>query len=277
MGETYVKIGNAQTRRCCEGQHAPKVLAPGKGVHGGVVLVAQPYPRQRWPRCYGMSTVENSVPLMFDPAEAMTWLVDRDREPTADEVETIMGRLGRVHAPWVLGELYCYDLLGDDVATALVGQAWSIAEYPEDALGCDLWLELFDLAGFTVDGKAAPRPTQPLTLYRGAPEDRRARMAWTDSVDEAQRFATGLRTRETGELWTATVEPWRLLTVDNGRTEHEHVINPDGLEIIRYAVGSPALRPESGTPDHPGVPAAPGQTARPLALARGLLKPDARG
>lgn len=182
-----------------------------------------------------MSTVEDSVPMIFDPDELMAWLVKQDHEPTADEVETVMLRLGRTHAPWVLGELHCYGLLGDDVATALVGLAWSIAEYPEDVLGRDLWLELFDIAGFTIDGKAAPRPSQSLTLYRGAPPERRARMAWTTSVDLAQRFATeGLRGRETGELWTAAVEPWRLLTVDNGRTEHEHVINPDDLEIIRH-------------------------------------------
>ena len=51
----------------------------------------------------------------------------------------------------------------------MVSVVWAMAEYPESALGTEEWEGLFEAAGYTVDVRAAPRPTQPLRLYPGAP------------------------------------------------------------------------------------------------------------
>jgi hypothetical protein len=69
-------------------------------------------------------------------------------------------------------------------------------------------------------------------LYRGATALRNDGMAWTSSREIAEKFATGrLRGRELGEVWTANVEPWRLLAKVADRDEHEYVVNTDELEI----------------------------------------------
>lgn len=69
-----------------------------------------------------------------------------------------------------------------------IGQAY---DFPRED-----WIRRFKREGFTVDGARAERPTQPLTLYRGAA--RGDGMSWTTSRVLAQRWAS----RPYSELWT---------------------------------------------------------------------------
>jgi hypothetical protein len=112
-----------------------------------------------------------------------------------------------------------------------------MAEYPEGSGGMSrvTWLQVFALAGYTVDGEPAERPGGPLTLYRGAPPSRRLRMAWTDHRATAERFAHGgLRGRELGRVWTAEVAPDRLLARmhEGGRGESEYVVNTLSPRVV---------------------------------------------
>ncbi len=61
-----------------------------------------------------------------------------------------------------------------------VPDVWSAAEYPGRALEDDEWSALFEHAGFTVNGVRAERPTEPLVLFRAAPEEHRLGWSWTD-------------------------------------------------------------------------------------------------
>ena len=98
--------------------------------------------------------------------------------------------------------------LRPDVA-ALVGDAWSDADLPEQCLDHDTWRELFKAAGTIVDGQPAPRPETPLTLWRGASAERRLGWAWTADRARAEWFAnrSGL-VGEPATVWQAEVEGW---------------------------------------------------------------------
>jgi hypothetical protein len=64
-------------------------------------------------------------------------------------------------------------------------------------------------------------------------------MSWTSSLEIARSFATRrLRGRLLGEVWTAKVEPWRLLAADTGGDEAEYVIDSQGLDIMRFEESS---------------------------------------
>jgi hypothetical protein len=179
------------------------------------------------------------VPLIFDPDEMLQWLLEQSeyRDFTADVIETAIERLGRNAGPGVLISLVCESALTETAATALTAQVWSSAEFPEEQLGRPDWLHLFAMAGYTIDGddRAVPaqRPAQPTALYRGAPASHRGRMAWTSSLERAWWFARRWPHLGPASVWTAQVEPWRLLAACNGRNEGEFVINPEDLAITQ--------------------------------------------
>jgi len=76
------------------------------------------------------------------------------------------------------------------------------------ALSHPSWHLLFDGAGFTVGGKPASRPTQPVRLYRGATVDRRRLWSWTTDPEMAAWCAARGRTaREPGFLWIMLAPP----------------------------------------------------------------------
>ena len=97
----------------------------------------------------------------------------------------------------------------------------------------DTWRDLFELAGYTEDGKPAERPAEPLTLYRGSVPERKALWSWTDNREVAARYASGnYYRRPSGILWVATVDPWRLLARNTDRSEYEYVVDTEGLVIV---------------------------------------------
>jgi hypothetical protein len=107
-----------------------------------------------------------------------------------------------------------------------------MADYPDRVLGHDWWREVFAAAGYTEDGLRVSRPTAPQQLYQGSVADRHADWSWTDSRDVARTYAAGgFGGRLPGAIWTAIVEPERLLARNTDRDEFEYAVDTDGLVI----------------------------------------------
>lgn len=133
---------------------------------------------------------------------------------------------------WVFG-----GRLTDPVEIAeAVADTWSGAKIPFASLGVATWIELFRMGGYTVDGIPSDRPTEPVTLYRAAEPSRVHRLAWTGSLDVAQRFLE--INRRYGDrprfIYTITVDPERLLAHINDRQEDEYVTDTRGLKAKRW-------------------------------------------
>ncbi|MEV5718180.1 hypothetical protein AB0L41_30200 [Amycolatopsis mediterranei] len=84
--------------------------------------------------------------------------------------------------------------------------------------------------------------------------DRRDSWSWTDSRDVARTYAAGgFGGRRPGAIWTALVDPDRLLARNRDRDEFEYVVDTTGLTIepARAAQPSPTPRNEdtSGNPE----------------------------
>lgn len=153
---------------------------------------------------------------------------------TAADLDIALGRVGRNYGPALLAALHDYGILTVDQLAAKIGEVWSMAEYPDRALGHDRWFELFDVAGYTENGNRAEPPAEPLTLYRGSVDNRRGDWSWTDDRTVAYRYADGQHyQRPRGTVWRATVTPDRLLARNTERDESEYVVNTAGLAIER--------------------------------------------
>lgn len=176
---------------------------------------------------------------VFPSADAVrTYLTNTRGIVTTEEMQTLLLSAGRVEGPGLLAYAWWLRRIETATLTSLVSDVWSDAEYPQRSLRADDWRDLFSAAGFTIDGKAADRPTEPVRLYRGSPKSMRRRWSWTSSVETAERFATGrLRGRQLGQVWTVLAPPDVLLCVCGGRDEREHVIDTRGLKIV----GAPAV------------------------------------
>jgi hypothetical protein len=143
---------------------------------------------------------------------------------------------GRNSAPAVLWAAWEGETISFDVLAATVGSVWSLAEFPDQCLEREQWLELFQSASFTVDGQRAPRPKEPLTLWRGSVAERRSDWSWTVDRKVAKRYAGGtMFGRPNGEVWQVTAPPEALLAANlgpDGRKESEYIVNTDGLDIV---------------------------------------------
>lgn len=174
----------------------------------------------------------NRGPFIFDPYDLADYFSEHwIYPPTNDELGGV-SRLARNDEPHFLSALNGYGLLAPEVASVRVPSAWSSAEIPQRCLEDGEWRVLFGLAGYTKDGVPSPRPTHPLTLYRGAPPEYRRRWSWTSDLDQAHWFARRLD-RECVGVWTADVQPQRLLAYnhESGRNEAEYVVDTHGLRI----------------------------------------------
>jgi hypothetical protein len=145
---------------------------------------------------------------------------------------------GRNDEPELLWGAWVSKSISTDTMTQVVGGVWSAAEYPEWLLRRRTWITMFTAAGYTVDGQPGERPTEPVTLYRGAPARLARRMSWTSDREQAEWFAN----REAkfggspGNVYTITAPPLSLLCFNggiSGRGESEYVINPEGLPRVR--------------------------------------------
>lgn len=147
-----------------------------------------------------------------------------------------MHSLGRNDFPTLL--TYVFDYLEPTTRGEALEAAWVSSEYPTFQLSKEEWVTMFDAFGYTVDGTSRERPTESLTLYRGATTEYKQGMSWTDKQEIASKFASGdLLGRGAGVVFTAKVEPERLYAYfHEGRRESEFVIETDGLEITAVEV-----------------------------------------
>ncbi|MFI6030713.1 hypothetical protein [Amycolatopsis magusensis] len=173
-----------------------------------------------------------SGPVGVDVVPRVAPLLDRASLLAPDELAVALMRISGDDGPVLLDALYQHRLVSDQVLSCFVGLAWAGAEFPDRVLGRDRWRELFAAAGYTEDGLRVPRPTAPQRLYRGAVADRRADWSWTESRAVARTYAAGgFGGRLPGAIWTALVEPERLLARNTDRDECEYVVDTAGLAI----------------------------------------------
>lgn len=121
--------------------------------------------------------------------------------------------------------------MDDTELTAAVAEAWTMCEYPEQAVGREQWIEWFNQAGYAVDG-VRTLPPDGIVLYRGGGDWNR--MAWSADRSVAEWFRDRFRdVHGDGRLWTATVSGEALLAHihDGGRGEDEFVIDPRGIAV----------------------------------------------
>lgn len=125
-----------------------------------------------------------------------------------------------------------------DMAEAVPG-VWSDAHLPAQNLGVMTWIDLFTIAGYTVDGKRAERPAEPVTLYRLAEPRFVHRLAWTASRDVAEKFE-GIHKARYGDkerfIYTVTVPAERVLARITSRQEDEYVTDTRGLKAKRVTM-----------------------------------------
>ena len=160
-----------------------------------------------------------------------------------DEAWGLLLDAGRNGAPARLFEAWVAREITQEILTATITGVWSAAEWPEECVSRKAWLYLFERAGFTIDGRPAERPAEPMRLYRGYTSGRVRRMSWTTDRDKAQWFAErfGRYSGDSGQFRPAYVyetdcPPGALLAIPGteGRGgEHEVIINPAGLKIVR--------------------------------------------
>jgi hypothetical protein len=166
--------------------------------------------------------------------------VENATEPIgAEDFDTLLLQAGRAHVPYLVATAWAEDIITVSTLQAVIGWAWSGPEYPDEALDTDEWRYLFDSAGFTVDGKPAERPTEPIRLYRGTAYPYRCRWSWTTDLSVAERFANRwdfVEGRLPGRIFTMLAPPDFLLCQNNGRQEMEYVVDTRDLKIREVAV-----------------------------------------
>jgi hypothetical protein len=146
---------------------------------------------------------------------------------------TLTGRIYGPRAAYILDRMRC--LVPEDYAE-LVSYTWSIAEFPGLSLSKRHWLGLWRKAGFTMDGKPAERPTEPMLLWRAAHPTYKRGFAWTDSRKVAEWFLQA-RYGRNHRLYEVVAPPDRLLAYihDSGRGESEWIIDARALPLIEVA------------------------------------------
>lgn len=150
---------------------------------------------------------------------------------TGEQLETALVHVGRDDGPVLLHDLHFAGAISIAENPGAVASAWTMAEFPSNLLPLDTWVELFEEAGYTADGEPAPRPQEPVTVYRGCHPERRFGMSWTTDLERARWFADRDLGRGTGAVYEATVAPgWLLAFIHkNHRGEAEFVVDPVAL------------------------------------------------
>lgn len=134
--------------------------------------------------------------------------------------------------------VYTGKLTDPDGIAEAVPAVWSDAHLPVQNLGLNAWTELFEMAGYTDDGKKAERPADPITLYRCAEPRFVHRLAWTASLEVAEQFAVINKARYGDRpryLYKITAPPERLLAHITDRDEDEYVVDTRGMRATRLS------------------------------------------
>lgn len=137
---------------------------------------------------------------------------------TAAAYFTASARAGRAESPAILHDLYFQGLIPAAVLPAVVADAWTDPERPEQAIPSDLWAAWFRASGLCNEaGEPVDRPAT-LQVFRGASR-REARtgvygMAWTTDRDQAAWFADRYNRRGIPSVVYAATVPGAVLLAD---------------------------------------------------------------
>jgi hypothetical protein len=140
------------------------------------------------------------------------------------------------NGPALLWHLFQTGGLALDVRQEVAHEVWQDADHPM-SIGEAPWRQIFSFIGYTEAGKAAPRPTDAVTLFRGSTAAHRRGWSWTRNERDADRFAChNIRGRPTGEMWEACVQPWRLFASIGDGEEGEFIVDTKSLKIVRWVL-----------------------------------------
>ena len=149
----------------------------------------------------------------------------------------VVTRWGKNEAPHLLQTWWEECRLSPGDLKEALGLSWTMAEWPQQALGAWYWIRLFKEAGFVTDSRALDRPTGSILVYRGASSGRERGMSWTTSLPRARWFARRFVLSEGPSLvLEAKVPAHHVLARFAGRGEEEIVINLHWLTRARYRV-----------------------------------------
>lgn len=164
------------------------------------------------------------------------------------------GSLHDRDAPHMAFRLITERCLTPGAARDYAAWAWKKCEFPEANFQTEGWLLIFDwieaMTGARLhdddpdqDDESGPTatwsepeglfPTEPVTLWRGAIDERAVGMAWTADRSMAEWFVQRLNGGSHGEahLWETTVSPDRVRARFIHRKEDEYVLNTIGMRI----------------------------------------------
>lgn len=146
----------------------------------------------------------------------------------------VSARVGRNDLPYTLF-VNMWRLDPADLPKA-AHNAWYMAEYPEKQVDADMWVDLFDRIGYTIDGEPAKREDdlpEFVTVYRGCLPERIDGMSWTTSLETAYWFASRWTSHGGRQLHVYRAEIPRdfVLAKVGGRGENEVVISTRDLDM----------------------------------------------
>jgi len=164
-------------------------------------------------------------------------------EMACDIFSTALRHVGRNDGPALLHDLHFAGALSVSECPGSVAEAWSMAEFPCSLLEPDVWVELFEEAGYTTDGQPTQRPRKAVTVYRGCHPERRDGMSWTTDIDRAQWFADRDLGSGAGVVFEAEISPGFLLAYihKSHRGEAEYVVDPAALndDVVKLVRATP--------------------------------------
>lgn len=162
------------------------------------------------------------------------------------------------------------DLTPDHLAVIL-SRSWALGNdsLPLRVLSREQAVRLFREVGYLWNGMRyeAMRPTEPVTVYRGAWHEYRDGLSWTTSLDTARYFA---RRHPGGGVYALTAPPSWLLSRTSAHwlfPGGEHVIDVADVSLV-HLIEPPEEEPMNGIPDL--------ATLRTNPIASGLRSPDSR-
>ena len=168
---------------------------------------------------------------------------------TVSDWKVAAERVGGPQTPWLI--LAVADQLRPKVLRHAVAYAWC---WSDDSLALrrEDWITLWRRAGYSVDGRTAEPPSEPVALWRGSMPPWHNGMSWTTNRATAEAYVTRwdadavyasgrrvgmIRTAAvfgvdmTPKLYAVQAPPTALLGQINWRGEDEYVVDTTGLTI----------------------------------------------
>lgn len=145
---------------------------------------------------------------------------------TPDGVQDFLNQYGPMGTPISLYTMAHAPGFPLELVRPHAGRAWISARRPTLVMQWRAWKALYQRIGYTVDGVAAPPPSHPVRMWRGAHRNHRLNQSWTTERGLAAAFGQG----PGRGLWTALVEPERILATLAGN-EPQSVVDTDGLRV----------------------------------------------